>query len=334
MKKFLITILLFIGIPLLLLVGVYVITDPYRTLRKFSLEYFDDTNRDYLSSELWLTNYPEQKYDSYIFGSSRGSGINTYHWQKYLPEGSRQFLFQGWSESLTGIEQKITYIDKQGYPLRNVIVLIDYTGTFTNKQQPTEALSMKHPLFSGQPKIVHEAILFYDFVQKPSQWVRAIKHMGYKPTVEFDPVTNDWQWNGENKFRDLSVPPEKDSLKYCSETTKTAFLKKQSGKTDKDLPTSKPVIDEGFRLQLTRIAEIFRRQGTDYRIIITPGYCYTDPKINDADLETLQQVFGAERVYDYSGKNYITEDYNNYSDPSHFDLWSGWHMIEDIYGRN
>lgn len=331
MKKFLITILLFFVIPLLLLVGVYVITDPYRTLRKFSLEYFDDTNRDYLSTELWLMNYPEQKYDSYIFGSSRGSGFNTYHWLKHLPEGSHQFLFQAWTESLTGIEQKISYIDKQGYPLKNAIVLIDYPGTFRKNQMPTEALYLKHPLFSGQPKIVHEAILFYDFMQKPSQWIRAIKIMGEKPVVGFDPITNDWEWNGENKSRDVSVPPMKDSLNFCSEATRTAFIKKHEGMTDKDLPTSKSVINEQYRHQLANIAEIFKRQGTDYRIVIAPGYCYDDPKINAVDLETLQQVFGADRVYDFSGKNYITEDYNNYSDPIHFGLWAGWHVIEDIY---
>ena len=38
----------------LLLAVIYLVTDPYKTLRPFSLEYFDSTNRDYLSSELFL----------------------------------------------------------------------------------------------------------------------------------------------------------------------------------------------------------------------------------------------------------------------------------------
>lgn len=334
MKRFLITIGLFFSVPLLLLILIYLVTDPYKTLRSFSLEYFDNTNRDYLSSELWLMNYQEQKYDSYIFGSSRACGINTYHWLKYLPENSKQFLFQGWGESITGIEQKISYIDSKGLPIKNVILLIDYTGTFGEDQVPTEALSIKHPVFSKQPKIIYETILFADFVQKPSQWARAVKRWrkDEKPFVNFDPISNDWDKG--NKYRDLSVPPDKDSLQNCSELARKVFLKENAGKTDADLPTCEPVINKGFEQQLQHIMSIFARQGTDYRIVISPGYCYTSPKINIKDLEILYSIFGAENVFDFSGKNYMTEDYNNYSDPGHFGLWVGWHLIEDIYNKN
>ena len=67
MRRFLKRVFFFVAIPVLLLAIVYFITDPYKTLKPFSLEYFDLTNRDYLSSELFLMNYPEQKYDSYVF---------------------------------------------------------------------------------------------------------------------------------------------------------------------------------------------------------------------------------------------------------------------------
>lgn len=329
MNRFLILVLSFFAIPLILLGVVYVVTDPYRTLRPFSLDYFDDTNRDYLSSELWLMNYPKLKYDSYIFGSSRGCGINTYHWLSYLPEGSKQFLFQAWGETLTGIEQKINYLDKNGCNIRNVILLIDYPGSFIEKQFPTEALSIKHPLFSGQRKLVHEVILFWNFIQKPSQWLRAFEQMNEHPVIGFDTESNDW--DRENKYRELAMPPAKDSLKNCSELLRNVFLHKYSNTRVVDLPTCKPCIKEHFEKQLRRIKAVFDRHNTNYRIVITPGYCYSDPKVNEVDLEILCQVFGKENVYDFSGKNFLTEDYNNYSDPGHFGLWVGWHMIETIY---
>ena len=75
MGRFLKRILLLLLVPVLLLAAVYFVTDPYKTLRPFSLTNFDSTNRDYLSSELFLLNADEQRYDSYIFGSSRGCGI-------------------------------------------------------------------------------------------------------------------------------------------------------------------------------------------------------------------------------------------------------------------
>lgn len=124
MRRFLRRVLLFVATPTVSLSALYLITDPYKTLKPFSLEYFDLTNRDYLSSELFLMNYPEQHYDSFVFGSSRGCGINTDHWAKYLPDGSKQFLFQAWFETITGIDQKVSYIDEHGYDLKNAIVLL------------------------------------------------------------------------------------------------------------------------------------------------------------------------------------------------------------------
>lgn len=332
MKRFLLTIILFLAIPLVLLLSLYLLTDPYKTLKPFSLEYFDDTNRDYLSSSLFLMNYPSQQYDSYIFGSSKACGINSWHWLNYLPEGSRQFLLQGWGETLTGMEQKIAYIHKHGYPLKNVLLLIDYPNSFKDDQQPNEVISMKHPVLSGQSRWVHQAVLFGAFAQKPSQWVKAFQSWNKKtvPAVGFDPVSNDWY--GENRYRDVSAPPVKDSLYNCSVISRNVFLKEIEGKTDDELPTCDPVITEEFEEQLRQIKRIFDDEGTDYRVVVSPGYCYTSPKVNLKDDEILRRVFGDNRVFDFSGKNYMTEDYNNYSDPNHFGLWVGWWMIEEIYG--
>jgi len=334
MRKFIAHIFLFILVPFVVLVATYLITDPYRTLRPFSLEYFDDTNRDYLSSELFLMNYPSHHYDSYIFGSSRGCGINTYHWLKYLPKGSKQFLFQGWGETLTGIEQKITYIDKIGGKLNNVIILLDNPGSFGDIQTPKEALSIKHPTFSGQSVLLYQSILFYDFLQKPSQWLRAVQKFvnNRNPHVEFDTVSNDW--NAENKEVDLSIPPQKDSLKNCSEISREVFMKGIDGKTESDVQVSSPLINKRFERQLRHIKVFFDRQGTDYRIVVTPGYCYNSLVLNRDDKRILEEIFGKDNVYDYTGYNCLNSDYNNYSDPGHFGLYVGWYIIEDMYGDN
>ena len=322
---------MFIAIPILLLLGVYLITDPYKTIRPFSLEYFDDTNRDYLSSELFLMNYPVQQYDSYILGSSKCGGINTYHWKNYLPEGSNQFLFQAWGETITGIEQKLNYIDEQGYRINNALILIDIPDSFAKDQTPTKAMSIKHPIFSHQSRWEFECVLFYDFIQKPSQWIKAV--LGYKnktiPFVGFDPVSNDW--DGSNRYRDLTVPPQKDSLKNCSQIVRQAFLKEIQKSNPEDVLVSPALINEQFKNQLEHIKTIFEKQNTQYRIVISPSFCYTNPQINEDDLRILNQVFGSDLVFDYSGYNDLTSDYNNFSDPNHFGLYVGWNVIDHIY---
>jgi hypothetical protein len=318
-------------VPLLSLATVYCVTDPYKTLRPFSLTYFDSTNRDYLSSELFVLNSAERRYDSFIFGSSRGCGINTYHWLKYLPEGSKQFLFQAWSETITGIDQKISYIDEHHFDIKNAIILIDIPGSFSREQLPTKALSIKDPRFSHQPRWLYHAFQFFNFVQKPSQWMRAIRSWIHprKPYIGFDVNTNDWK--GSNRNLDVSMPPERDSLGNLSTTAKAAFLKDYVNNPDVSIPVSKSLIDDSILRVLNHIHEVFQRHGTDYRIIITPGYCYKFPPISSRDLGILQTVFGENSVFDYSGRMDVTSDYLSFSDPNHFGLRIGWLMVEEIY---
>jgi hypothetical protein len=334
MKRFLLRVLSFVGVPIMVLLAVYLITDPFKTIRPFSIQYFDNTNRDYLSSELFLRNDPVYHYNSFIFGSSRCCGFNTYHWQHYLPKEARQYLFQAWSETLTGIEQKIDYIDNNGNEIRNVLLVFDIPGTFNKEQQPKQVLSIKHYKFSGQSKMAYQANLFYGFVQKPSKWFSSVKER-IRPvhrTFPADTITNDWERS--NRFADVSFQPQKDSLRHCSDKSKDVFLKEISNKTDSDLVESKPLITEEFNRQLVHIKDVFVKHGTDYRIIISPAYCYTHPKINKNDLIILQDIFGKQKVFDYSGKNDITTDCYNFSDPNHFGLSVGWQIIEDIYNNN
>ena len=223
MGRFLRKIAILLFVPLLLLAAVYFVTDPYKTLRPFSLTYFDSTNRDYLSSELFILNSKDIDYDSFIFGSSRACGINSYHWVHYLPEGSRQFVFQAWGETVTGIDQKVKYLDETGISIKNALILLDVPRSFGKVQEPTKALSIKDPAISKQPKIVHESILFWNFIQKPSQWIQAIKNRDNKPYIGFDTVSNDWEKG--NKNLDISIQPPPDSLKKLSQVAKNAFLK-------------------------------------------------------------------------------------------------------------
>lgn len=331
MKKFLIRIILVTFIPAILLAGVYVITDPFKTLRPFSFHYFDETNRDFISSELFLKNDPIYHYNSFIFGSSACCGFNSYQWKHYLPDGARQFLFQAWGETLTGIEQKINYLDKNGNSIDNAIVMFNIPGTFDENQLPKAVLSIKHYKFSGQSKMAFQACLFGGFVQKPSKWFSSIIQC-FNPdmkTFPADTISNDWK--ADNRNADIGIQPAKDSLHSCSAITKAVFLKEIESKTDLDLKVSEPLVTSAFLVQLNHIKAVFDKHHTDYRIIIAPAYCYNHPKINAEDLRILQDIFGEGNVFDYSGKNEITVDYNNFSDPNHFGLSVGWQIIEDIY---
>ena len=317
MKSFILKFSCFFFIPLVLLVGIYVISDPFKTLRKFSIQSFSTVNREYLSTELYLKNQPVQHYNSFIFGSSRGCGLNTYQWKSYLPKGSRQFLFQAWGETITGIYQKINYLDKSKSALNNVIVLLDIPASFAENQEPNTAMGIKHYLFTGKSPFYYQCVLFYSFI-KPTEIYQSTKTLFQKPVypVEFDTISNDWfktnkDTRGIRPVQNRSL----DKTKFHSRPDREAFSEK--------------VIHSEFEKTLNKIKIIFDKHKTAYTIIITPDY--NQLHIHPYDLQLLQRIFGEKNVSNYSGKNNITDDKYNFMDINHFDRIAGWQIIEDIY---
>lgn len=330
MKKFLLVISFTLGLPILLLLAIYLYTDPFCTLKKFNLSHVDQTNREYLSTELFLKNKDKYHYDSFIFGSSRGTGINTYTWKMYLPNESQQYLFQAWSETLTGIELKIEYLQKNNISIRNALVLIDIPGTFVENQLPHESLTLKHYLFTEQPRWVYNGIHFCNFIQKSSLWIDAVKETINHESHPFtsDTITNDNYVYNRIHYTSL---PKQDSMKSTSNKVRQNFFVKITNKSIDDIQMSPKLINDDFVCQLRNIKSIFDENNTNYQILITPGYCYTSQYINSADLIMLKDIFGDDRVHDYSTPNDLNMDYNNFIDPSHFDLHTGFIMLQEIY---
>jgi len=332
MKRFFTRILMYAGIPVVILAFVYIVTDPFKMLYPFRLDYCDTPNRDYFSTELFCRNDTIFHYNSFIFGSSKCIGVNSYHWCHYLPEGSRQFVFQAWRETLTGIEQKIDFLDKNGNNIDNVLILFDVPlYSFAKEQLSKEVMFIKHYRLSGQSKFAFHACLFFGFIQKPSMWISSVKNWVRPKKTDFpsDGCSNDFQ--KRNREADITCQPPKDSLCGMSPAARETYLQTIAGKTDADLKECRSLINETMLQQLWSIKKTFDKHNTDYRIVITPAYCYTNNRINQDDFLKLQMVFGIDKVYDYSGKNDLTIDCYNFVDPGHFGLSVGWQIIEDIY---
>lgn len=320
LKRFLLNFILFAIVPMLMLVLAYIVTDPFKTLAPFSLKNYSIVNRDYLSSELYLKNYKSYKFDSFIFGSSRACGLNTYLWKSHLPSNSRQFLFQAWGETITGISQKIKYIDNHGQKINNAIILIDIPSSFAKDQEQHEALSIKHYLFSGKPKLYYQFYLFLAYL-KPTEIYKSFSDLIQKPdmTPEFDTISNDWYKSNKNN---CFQKPMQDSTRN----------KSKFGKRPVNEVFSKKMIDNKFKIILAEINEIFKRQHTNCKIIISPAY--DQLHVNSEDLETLKAVFGTKNVFNFSGKSPLTEDKYNFLDINHFDNVAGYEIMEKVFESN
>ena len=206
--------------------------------------------------------------------------------------------------------------------------MFDIPGSFKRQQLSHNALDMKHYMFTGGNRLTYNAWQFFNFLQKPSSWIKSIANRNAKIPYRADRISNDWDVNNRQKY---TVLPTQDSLKDCSATTRNSFYAKIKGKSIQNVKVSSPIIDESMEQMLKDTKAILDKQQTNYFIILSPAICYTNPSINTIDLEMLKHIFGKEHVYNYTGINDITIDVNNFSDPGHFGLRVGFLIIQDIY---
>ena len=73
----------------------------------------------------------KEKFNSFIFGSSRSQAYKCENWISYLDENAKPFHFDASGEGIWGISRKIEYIDEIGDTIKNALVVIDRTGLRT-----------------------------------------------------------------------------------------------------------------------------------------------------------------------------------------------------------
>jgi len=334
MKKYFGKLMVFAGIPVGVLIVVYLITDPFYVMKPFSLDYYYEPNRDYSSVELFMMNKNTHHYNSFIFGSCALGGINSYHWRSKLPDGAEQFVFQSWRETLTGIEDKIVWLHEHKIPIDNAIIVLDIPSTFNAEQLSSDAVVLHDPKMSRISPLRWHFDMYLNFLQKPSVWVTSIenwyirKYIGGKPKLSFDIVSNDQFARDSTDFTRM---PPKDSMRDATPRLLEVLSYRIEQRGVEDQAVSPPLINAEYERQLENIKKIFDGCGTDYRVLVKPGVFYTSSRINDDDLFLLKKIFGEEYVYDYSGDNEITKDLNHFYDTEHFGLSAGWLMVENMY---
>jgi hypothetical protein len=91
------------------------------------------------------------------------------------------------------------------------------------------------------------------------------------------------------------------------------------------------VIKETQKKMLAEIFAKFQNDKTNYKIIINP--LYDQEKLNSEDLIILNKIFGKENVFDFSGRNEITNDFYNYYELSHYRPHVAKMIMDIIYNK-
>lgn len=320
MKGFLKLVGIFL-IPFAVLVAIYFYTDIFKVTRHYE-QYYTDTdyigyNRAYVSTMTYLNQRQKYHYDSFIFGNSRSAFYEVKDWQKYLPEGSSCFHFDASSGSVKGVHDKVLFIDRQGDTIKNAMLVIDYE--LLSRKEITEGHThMSPPILDHNKNFMAfhaaqvEAFMQPQFLYAVADYNISHKFKSYmKEYLSLADTLNKYDQK-INERRFVAIEKQiKDSTYFKKKEVLKKFKNRQKPGT-----FSQGTLDDERRQLLQDIREVFDKHHTNYQVILGPQY--DQIKINKEVLSDLYNIFGKERVHDFTGVNKWNQDFHNYYENSHY----------------
>ena len=330
MKKFLLYCAIFV-LPFVVILLPYFITDPFKVLYHYDnyydtngKDYYINTNRTFVSTQMYIQNKDKYHYDSFIFGSSRSGYYIVEDWKQYLPDSASCFHFDGYGESLYNAHKKLKFIEGKS-PIRNAMFCIDSEFLSQDKQDYGHLWVLPPCLVENNFGAFHmafiRAYLNPKFLRAYWEVLITGKTRPYmfedgvleKPVESYKVESN--ERHGEKRklqtfpdsyYKEKSIvfPQQPDTLSICNVS-----------------------IGEPQKQMLREIYEILVRNHTNYKIIINPRY--DQLLLAPEDKQFLTELFG--NIVDFSGKNSITDDYHHYYDPSHFNEYAASEIMRIAY---
>ncbi len=323
--------MILILMPLLIMLAVYLACDPFEVIHTYRTHYNDprvNYNWDYNQTDTLIRNYDRYRYDSFIFGNSRSKAFFTGDWKGHI-KGQKPFHYAALAETLYGVEKKIEFIDRRKIHMEDCLLVFD-ASLLAVTWNSTGHMFVKHPAISGESWTDFHLTFFRAFID-PAFFFTYLSHrlggntlqaggkLLVSDAMRYDPVTGDLvqterdrliRANGAKYFANLAVFYPRDFT-----------VKRYS-----------PPVLRGPQLALLReIKRILTAQKTHYKVVITPNYDLN--YLDRGDLERLQEIFGKDNVYDYSGINEYTRDIHNYYENSHFRPDVARRIMEEIYSE-
>ena len=315
--------------PFLCIFATYLYFDPARVLRHYTD--FNQSaleNRDFISTQTFLNNNPAQHYQSFILGNSRSGAYYTTDWARYIQD-KQPYHFDASAESLYGVYSKIKFLDTHADGLKNVLiiwdrVLLQNTGNpvggplFMKDSRASDNSWLEFQL--GFVKTYFSDFYYADFLKRKLLEPAPTRPPPHPHPYYYVPVSNDMP----RKALDFQIA--QDSAGYYQRQA-ALFQKAPKPAAGEE----KPIISQKQQAMLEEMARIFKRHHTDYRIVISP--LFDKLPLNPQDVAALAAVFGAARVYNYSGVNKFTMAYQNYYETSHYRPPVARQIMKEIYER-
>jgi hypothetical protein len=320
--------------PLLFVTGFYLCKDPFKVLYHYDAYYapadtsYFELDDDYVSTQTLIQNSRTIPYDSYIFGSSRSDNYMVAEFGRHV-RSSNCYHFNAAYESLYGVERKMQYLKANGMQFKNALIIFDneLLAKVTNDKGH---IRIKHPALTGQNRLQFQLEFFKDFFDK--DFLFAYMDMSFSGKLKPYMIEKDimslicFQYDSRaNEIYQAKIENEIAANNYYSAREHIFY------KRDSVLKYTTPVLRAGQKKLLRNMKTIMNELHTSYRIVISP--LYNQLQFNQADLITLQQIFGKEYVFDFSGINSLTDDRHNYYETSHYRPKVCTEIMNAVYGN-
>lgn len=293
--------------PILFITSLYACFDPfcivhhydYSSLKFLQMKKTFDINQDYIKTEIFIKNFKDKYFDTYVFGNSKSLLLDSSHLQNLFSSPS-YYNYAVNFENIYGIEKKLEYLDTNKKEIKNVLLGFD-ADVLRRPKNSTGHLFRKHPILTEETYFNFQFLCYIDIYE-----ITFIKILSSELKNRLFNLQSETKLNIAHL--DSNILTKKDSIYYSN---KQLFYNRST-----EQQFSKPVIMPRNKIILSNIARILKKHNTNYYILIQPLYNQT--KLSPSDMRELCTIFEKNRIYDFSGKNDITNDKYNYYENAHY----------------
>jgi hypothetical protein len=334
MKQFFTTIFIKILLPIMILLIIIIYWDPFKVYFSYDDYYTNNPitgNREDIC--LKLLNKSRNNISNFIIGNSRSQAYKTNYWCKKIHQpNNTTFHYDGSNFGLYRTSNAIKYLSKK-YMIKNILLIVD-TDFFSETQNSTGHL------FIQPPELTNESKFFYylTFLRASSNLKFIFSalifnlHGVHYDFMEYQISNSKHSHKSINSTGDIWYSYDQeiksDSLNYYSKLMRKGVFFERSTYPE----TSKPTIKTTQMKLLLDINTIIKKNNINLNIVISP--LYNQLVFNQNDKLILTKLFGSKNVFDFSGKNNITNDISNYYESSHYKTYIANQIIDSIYSNS
>ena len=312
----------FLLAPFGLLAVWYILEDPFKVIWNYP-SYIENgkaqhifINKDFVSIQTYLKNKDRNAYQGFILGNSRSIYFRLSDWKSNA--GIRNaYHMDAAGETLWGMAQKMRLLDSLNGPITHILIVTD-SESMKGIEDVATPLLVKHPILSGRNEVGFQwvfanAFFRWNFILPFTD----LKYgRGFLPYMRTWGIFDNYVLNYQAAANEMSLP-EIDSI---LEVNPQSYYRRMAMDFNKDTAFKgqayPAALDKKRQRLWLGIKQIAIKRGIDLRIVISP--LFNGRPLANSDEKWLEDTFGSNRVFNFSGMNPITQHREHYYEHSHY----------------